>query len=153
MDELLVESRLESLLDPLVKNYVHAAVSDNTRRAYRSDLKHFLDWGGAIPASDGVLAEYLAQHAGSLSVATLARRIASISKAHTAKGLPNPVRSELVKSTLRGIRRAHGAPQRRAKPLTKEDLFSVLAVTGNSIKDARDRAFVNAGVKTHQRPE
>ena len=145
MDELLVENRLESSLDPLVKNYVHAAVSDNTRRAYRSDLRHFLDWGGAIPASDGVIAEYLAQHAGALSVATLARRVASISKAHTAKGLPNPVRSELVRSTLRGIRRAHGQPQRRAKPLTKEDLFSVLAATGDGLKNARDRALLLIG--------
>ena len=91
MDELLVNNLLETSLDPLVKNYVHAAVSDNTRRACRSDLRHFLDWGGTVPASDGVLAEYLAQNAGTLSVATLARRVASISKAHTAKGLPNPV--------------------------------------------------------------
>jgi hypothetical protein len=64
MDKLLVNNLLEISFDSLVKNYVHAAVSDNTRRAYRSDLKHFLDWGGTIPASDGVLAEYLAQHAG-----------------------------------------------------------------------------------------
>jgi integrase len=145
MDKLVVENRLESTLDPLVKSYVHAAVSDNTRRAYRSDLRHFLDWGGTVPASDVVLADYLARHTGTLSVATLARRVASISKAHTAKGLPNPVRSELVKSTLRGIRRAHGQSQRRARPLTKEDLFSVLATTGDGPKDARDRALLLIG--------
>ncbi len=145
MDELVFQNRLETTLGPLVKTYVHAAVSDNTRRAYRSDLRHFLDWGGTIPALDGVLAEYLAQHAGTLSVATLARRVASISKAHTAKGLPNPARSELVRSTLRGIRRAHGRPQRRAQPLTKEGLFSVLAETGDGLKDARDRALLLIG--------
>ena len=145
MDKLVVGNRLGSSLDPLVKTYVHAAVSDNTRRAYRSDLRHFLDWGGTIPASDVVLAAYLAQHAGTLSVATLARRVASISKAHTAKGLPNPARSELVRSTLRGIRRAHGQPQRLARPLTKEELFSVLATTGDSVKDARDRALLLVG--------
>ncbi len=145
MDKLVAKNRLEPSLDPLVKTYVHAAVSDNTRRAYRSDLRHFLDWGGTVPASDVVLAAYLARHAGTLSVATLARRVASISKAHTAKGLPNPARSELVRSTLRGIRRAHGAPQRLARPLTKEDLFSVLATTGDGLKDARDRALLLVG--------
>ena len=119
MDKLIVGNRHEPSLDPLVKTYVHAGVSDNTRRAYRSDLRHFLDWGGTVPASDVVLAAYLAQHAGTLSVATLARRVASISKAHRAKGLPNPARSELVRSMLRGIRRAHGQPQRLARPLTK----------------------------------
>ena len=51
-----------------------------------------------IPTLDGVLADYLAQHAGTLSVATLARRVASISKAHAEKGLsqPGPVRAGQV---------------------------------------------------------
>ena len=145
MDKLIVANRLEPSLDPLVKTYVRAAVSDSTRRAYRSDLRHFLEWGGTIPASDGVLADYLARHAGTLSVATLARRVASISKAHATRGLANPARSELVRSTLRGIRRAHGRPQRRARPLTKEDLFSVLATTGDGLKGARDRALLLVG--------
>ncbi len=129
----------------LVRTYVHAATSDNTRRAYRSDLRHFIEWGGAIPASDVMVADYLARYAGTLSVATLARRVASISKAHAARGLYSPARSELVRSTLRGIRRTHGQPQRRARPLTKEDLFSVLATTGDGLKDARDRALLLVG--------
>ncbi len=129
----------------LVRTYVHAATSDNTRRAYRSDLRHFLEWGGTVPASDVMVADYLARHAGLLSVATLARRVASISKAHAAGGLPSPARSELVRSTLRGIRRTHGQPQRRARPLTKEDLFSVLATTRDGPRDARDRALLLVG--------
>ena len=129
----------------IVKEYVRDSISDNTKRAYRSDLRHFRDWGGTIPATDVMLADYLAQHARTLSVATLVRRIASISKAHSAKGLPNPARSELVKSTLRGIKRINGHPQRRAKPLTKEDLFSALGVMGDSLKDVRDRALLLIG--------
>ena len=145
MDKLVVEIRLEFPLDALVRTYVHASVSDNTRRAYRSDLRHFMDWGGTVPATDVLLADYLARHAGTLSVATRVRRIASISKAHSAKGLPNPARSELVKSTLRGIKRTHGHPQRRAKPLTKEDLFTLLAAMGGSLKDVRDKALLLVG--------
>ncbi len=94
----------------LVRTYVHAATSDNTRRAYRSDLRHFIEWGGAIPASDVMVADYLARHAGTLSVATLARRVASISKAHATRGVHSPARSEMVRSMLRGIRRTHGQP-------------------------------------------
>ncbi len=60
-------------------------------------------------------------------------------------GLPSPARSELVRSTLRGIRRTHGQPQCRARPLTREDLFSVLATTGDGPKDARDRALLLVG--------
>ena len=131
--------------DSPVGGYVRAATSESTRRAYRSDLKHFIDWGGAFPASDVMLADYLAHHAETLSVATLVRRVASISKAHAARGWPNPARSELIKATVRGIRRTHGSGQRRAKPLVKEDLFSVLSAMGDSLKDSRDRALLLVG--------
>ena len=50
----------------IVREYVRDSISDNTKRAYRSDLRHFRDWGGTIPATDVMLADYLAQHAGTL---------------------------------------------------------------------------------------
>ena len=113
------EGQNSSDLEPssIVREYVRDAISDNTKRAYRSDLRHFMDWGGMIPSSDVMLADYLAHHAGVLSVATLVRRVASISKAHSAKGLSNPARSALVKSPLRGIQRTHGPPP-GARPCT-----------------------------------
>jgi integrase len=42
---------------------------------------------------------------------------------------------------MRGIRRAHGAAQRQAKPLLREDLFVVLGAIGDRLKDLRDRAL------------
>jgi hypothetical protein len=92
-----------AMLPSEVADYVLAALSDNTRRAYQSDLRHFLGWGGSFPASDRTVAQYLAHFAGSLSTATLARRLVAIGKAHTMQGLPSPTRSELVRLTLRGI--------------------------------------------------
>ncbi len=132
-------------LSPTVRAYLREAMSANTRAAYQSDLRHFLCWGGTLPASDAMLADYLADHACLLSVATLVRRLASISRAHQARALPNPTGSELVRATLRGIKRAHGGPQRRAKPLVREDLFAVLAAMGDALKDARDRALLLNG--------
>src|SRR5208337_4766515 len=102
-------------------------------------------WGGTVPASDGQLAAYLAEHAETLSVATLIRRLAGISVAHEAHGLPNPVRSPLVRATMRGIRRERGRAQRQAKPLLRDDLFAVLAATGDNLKDIRDRALLLIG--------
>ena len=128
-----------------VSRYVRDSMSDNTLRAYLSDLRHFESWGAAIPATDVTLADYLAAYAGKLSTATLARRLASISKAHASRGLPNPVKSELVRATMRGIRRTHGTAQRQAKPLVKEDLFAVLGAMGEGLKDARDRALLLVG--------
>jgi integrase len=91
------------------------------------------------------VASYLAAHAETLSVATLVRRIATISKAHEARGLPNPCRSEIVRATLWGIKRTRGVAQREAKPLLREDLFRVLDGIGEGMKDVRDRALLLVG--------
>jgi integrase len=125
--------------------YVRQSLAANTRRAYLSDIAHFEAWGGSIPANPHAVASYLAEHAARLSIATLIRRIASVSKAHEARGLPNPTRSELVRATMRGIRRNRGSAQREAKPLLKEDLFLVLAAMGDNLKDVRDRALLLIG--------
>ena len=124
---------------------VESSISDNTRRAYQSDLAHFEAWGGRLPADPAIVASYLAAHSDTLSVATLVRRIATISKAHEAKGLPNPCRSEIVRATLRGIKRTQGIAHREAKPLLREDLFRVLDVMGDGMKDTRDRALLLIG--------
>jgi len=124
---------------------VQNSIADNTRRAYLSDLAQFESWGGCIPTTDTMLASYLAAHAETLTVATLVRRLVAISKAHEARGLPNPVRSALVRATLRGIKRKAGMAQRQAKPLLKEDLILVLDAMSEGPRDARDRALLLIG--------
>jgi integrase len=132
-------------LPAAVVGYVRDSLAENTRRAYVSDLKHFEAWGGSLPASPATIAGYLAAHADSLSVATLVRRLATISKVHQARGLINPARSELVRTTLKGIKRMRGCAQRQAKPLLREDLLLVLDAIGDGIKDIRDRALLLIG--------
>jgi len=92
-------------LPEAVARYVRDSLAHNTRRAYQSDLRHFEVWGGSLPASPETVAAYLAAHADHLSVTTMIRRLASLSKAHQVRGLSNPIRSELVRATLRGIKR------------------------------------------------
>jgi site-specific recombinase XerD len=128
-----------------VRNYIRAAVSKNTQRAYRSDLRHFRAWGGSIPATDHAIAEYIAAHGSTLSVATLVRRLAAISKAHTTQGLSSPTSSELVRMTLRGIRRMHGKPQRRVAAAIKSDVLAMIEGLGARLKDTRDRALLLIG--------
>ena len=128
-----------------VQSFVQAGVAPATRRAYRADLDHFEAWGGTIPATDEVVAAYIADHAAILKVSTLTRRLAAISIAHGARNLPNPAASLLVRATMRGIRRAHGAAQRQAKPLLRENLFVVLAAMRDRPKDLRDRALLLIG--------
>jgi integrase len=50
-----------------------------------------------------------------------------------------------VRLTFRGIRRAHGRPQRRAAALTSEQITAILASLGDSLRDVRDRALLLIG--------
>jgi integrase len=80
-----------------------------------------------------------------LSVATLNRRLAALAKVHRSRGFSNPTSVEVVKSTVRGLKRIKGTAQRQATPLIKEDLFVVLEATGSRLKDIRDRALLLLG--------
>lgn len=124
--------------------YVQAANASNTRLAYQGDLKDFLSWGGCLPASEEVLASYICDRAVTHSPHTIARRIVGISRAHTAQGLADPSKSDLVRTVLRGIRRLHGKPQRQAAPLLKRDLIELLPFMRGT-RGARDRAMVLLG--------
>ena len=120
-------------------------LSPATERALRGDLAHFQSWGGSLPATPAMVCAYIGDHAGRHAVATIQRRLASISKAHEVAGLPNPCRSEIVKATLRGLRRKHGTAQRQAKPLMRDDLLLVLDSLGETLRDQRDRALMLLG--------
>ncbi len=132
-------------IEPRVAELIRLSVSDATRMAYRSDLDHFMRWGGSIPANAEMIAAYVAAFSETLSVATLQRRVAAISVAHDARGLPNPCKSILVRSTMNGIKRLRGVAQKQAKPMLKEDLVAVLDAMGDGVKDARDRALLLIG--------
>jgi integrase len=132
-------------LPDAVTSYVCDSLAPNTRRAHLSDLAEFERWGGSIPASVETVAAYLAARAHALAVASLVRHVASISKAHEARGLLNPTRSELVRATLRGIKRTRGCAQRQAKALLRDDLLLVLDAMGDGPKDVRDQALLLIG--------
>jgi len=130
--------------DPNAQKFLHASLSENTRRGYRADLEHFMSWGGSIPASPEKVSLYLAHQAEILSPATLSRRVVAIGRAHTSQGLESPTKSDLVKATLRGIRRSVGISQRQVAPAVKEQLIS-MAEKAQGVKGLRDRAVLLVG--------
>jgi integrase len=127
-----------------VADYIAAATADNTQRAYQSDLRAFLAWGGSLPSAPDAIAAYLAVHAAVLSPVTLSRRLVAIGRVHTALGHPNPCRADLVTTTLRGIWRIHGRPQRQVRPILREDLLAMLPHM-TSTRGIRDRALILIG--------
>lgn len=131
-------------LSPLVRQYVEASLSENTRRAYSNDLQHFLNWGGRIPSSPERVASYLAEHADKLSYGTLNRRVVAINRAHRAKKLSSPTQSDMVKATLHGIRRTKGRAQRRVRP-TLLPQIQAMVKEARGMKGLRDKALLLIG--------
>ena len=128
-----------------LRHYLDNALSENTRRSYRSDIAHYMAAGGVIPSTSEMVASYLTHHATLLSIATMRRRLVSISKAHSIRGWNDPVKTELVRLTMRGIRRVHGAPQQQVAAILKDDLTLMVSHTPQTIKGTRDRALLLLG--------
>lgn len=132
-------------LSDAAKSIIRQGLSEATRKAYLADLAHFERAGGRIPSTPAYIAEYLAANAGSLSVATLHRRVAALAKAHQTRDLSDPTDTTIVRAILRGLRRRKGVAQRQATPLVKEDLLLVLQKIGHCPRDIRDRALLLLG--------
>jgi hypothetical protein len=43
--------------------YIHSATSDNTRKAYQSDIDNFVEWGGSLPTNPEQLVSYFTDQA------------------------------------------------------------------------------------------
>lgn len=130
--------------DEQVFKYLNAALAENTVLAYRTDLNHFLGWGGAIPAQPESVANYIAHFATRLAPSTLSRRLVAIGHAHADCGLPSPTDSVLVRATLRGVRRTCSRPIRQVAPLQKADLQKMMrGLTG--LHGLRDAALLLLG--------
>ncbi len=143
--DLQLTAQISKMLPNGVREFLAESISDNSRRAYSSDLAKFLKWGGRLPSDPIVIASYLADHGKTHAVSTLRRWVASLSKAHSSAGHPDPTRLEPARSTLRGICRSRKERTSCAMPLLKDDLFAVLGVIGNTVRDRRDRSLLLVG--------
>jgi len=138
-----------------IQEYMDASQANATKRAYASDLRSFLAYGGTVPCTPERLAKYLAKSANDgLAVATLERRITAIHKAHVDQKQVSPAHSEIVRQVMQGIRRTLGTKQRQVKPLTKDDLLAALEAIEKihtPVRAARDRAILLVGFASAMR--
>ncbi|MEB0136537.1 tyrosine-type recombinase/integrase [Actimicrobium sp. CCC2.4] len=127
--------------------FLAAATSDNTRRAYRAAIRHFLLWGGVLPADEAIVIRYLLAYAGTLNARTLALRITALSQWHRHQGFPDAASTPTVRKTLTGITRLHGTPKQKAKALSLEDLERIVRQLASvaSLVARRDSALLQLG--------
>lgn len=132
----------------LLKNdtnpYIHLATSANTRKAYRSDIRHYENWGGKLPATPEMVVRYLTNHATLLNARTLARRLVALQHWHIYQQLNDPTIHPAVRKTIKGIIRAHGQPKNKARAITTEELASIhnYLCQQNSLSAIRDNALL-----------
>jgi site-specific recombinase XerD len=151
------ETRHPPLAEPpadelaLALKFARAEKSEASRRAYRSDFQLFSRWCDArnlspLPATPATLAAFLACEARRGSrPSSIARRIAGIRHAHLLADHPPPTNSEMVRATLRGIRRTIGTAPKRKAPLTADQLRAMVAAAPDSLIGLRDRALLLVG--------
>lgn len=135
----------------LALKFARAEKSEASRRAYRSDFELFRRWCDArnlspLPATPATLAAFLACEArrGSRS-SSIARRTAGIHHAHLLAGHQPPTNSEMVRATLRGIRRTVGAAPNRKVPLTADLVRAMVAGAPDNLRGRRDKALLLIG--------
>ncbi|CDG83220.1 phage integrase family protein [Janthinobacterium agaricidamnosum NBRC 102515 = DSM 9628] len=142
-----VSSTLSPELAQRQRAFLAAATSDNTRRAYRSAIHHFQQWGGVLPATEATVIRYLLAYAQELNPRTLALRLTALSQWHSYQGFRDPASTPTVRKTMSGIQRLHGKPKKKAKALPLEDMQRIAAhlASLDTLKARRDNALLQLG--------
>lgn len=143
--------RLDRLAEE-ARGFIEAAKAENTRRAYRSDWRHFETWCRAsglqpLPATPDAVALYITALTADHKAATLQRKLTSITKAHQAAGFPSPagMQHAVVSETMKGIRRTLGTAQPGKEPLLTADILHMLDSLAEGLPGLRDRALLLVG--------
>jgi integrase len=151
--------RLPAHLDALAgraRDYVEAASSANTRRAYAADWKHFCAWARrqgleVFPPDPQTVGLYItAQASGSgrdkKSVATIERRLSSLSWNFSQRGQPLDRKDRHIATVMAGIRNSHAKPPVQKEAILPEDLIAMLeTLDRGSLRGLRDRAMLLLG--------
>lgn len=155
-------AHLEDLADR-ARDYFDAARSANTRRAYASDWKHFCAWArrqllNVLPPDPQIVGLYITACASGRtsgtvtgdkkpnSVATIERRLSSLSWNYTQRGQPLDRNDRHIATVLGGIRNRHASPPRQKEAILPEDLIAMLeTLDRGTLRGLRDRAMLLLG--------
>jgi integrase len=158
-----------------IEKIIEAGTAENTHRAHAGDMKYFWAWARVVldldpayPVPDDAVIRFITDHLDGLdpehdkilvaagvkrrrgphAVATVERRLASLSYAHQKRGIEdaeNPCkggRVRLVMSKSKAARAKAGDRPKVKRAITKKLLDEMLATFGNSLTDTRDKAIL-----------
>lgn len=149
---------LEQLADR-ARDYVEAASSTNTRRAYAADWKQFCAWARrqnleVLPPDPQTVGLYITACASGKvtgdkkpnSVSTIERRLSSLTWNYTQRGQPLDRKDRHIATVLAGIRNTHASPPLQKEAILPEDLIAMLeTLDRGTLRGLRDRAMLLLG--------
>lgn len=130
--------------------YAKTSHSENTIRAYESDLRTFREWAAtngfpSLPTSEEIVSCYVAHLADSgKKSATICRAVSAIISEHKAAGHDTPT-GKILTETLSGVRRTLGTAPRQKAPVLAADLKKMIEITGDDLVGCRDRLLLVMG--------
>ncbi|MER9363781.1 site-specific integrase [Mesorhizobium sp. M0500] len=141
------------------RDYIEAASSANTRRAYAADWKHFSSWCRRqgiemFPPDPQVVGLYIAAcasgtatgHKRPNTVSTIERRLSSLSWNFAQRGQPLDRKDRHIAAVMAGIRNTHASPPRQKEAILPEDLIAMLeTLDRGTLRGLRDRAMLLLG--------
>lgn len=154
--------RLPAHLDALAgraRDYVEAASSANTRRAYASDWRHFASWcrrqGVAMsPPDPQFVGLYITACASGTatgdkkpnSVSTIERRLSALTWNYAQRGQPLDRKDRHIATVMAGIRNKHASPPRQKEAVLPENLIAMLeTLDRGTLRGLRDRSMLLIG--------
>lgn len=151
-------AHLERLADR-ARDYVEAASSANTRRAYASDWKHFSGWCRRqnlppLPPDPQIVGLYITACAAGAATAdrkpnavtTIERRLSSLTWTYAQRGQPLDRKDRHIATVLAGIRNTHGRPPVQKEAALPEDVIAMLETLDRAgLRGLRDRAMLLIG--------
>jgi integrase len=154
----ILPAHLEALADR-AREYVEAASSPNTRRAYDSDWKHFGAWCrrqglDQQPPDPQIVGLYITACAAGAAtsnrkpaaVSSIERRLSALSWHYRQLGERLDRGDRHIAAVLDGIRNTHGRPPLQKEAVLPEDLIAMLeTLDRGSLRGLRDRAILLLG--------
>jgi len=150
-----------------VQHYIQQSMSENTRRAYKSDWACFTDWCEGqnftpLPATSEAVADYISalalgdwgRCADGYAASTIERRLTTIRVIHRARGHDDPTQHELVAKARKGLRNDDDVQvaQEGRRALLSEDVRAMVdALDTETTKGKRDAAILLVGLATGMR--
>jgi integrase len=160
----LLNDRSSYRATELIKEYN----SENTKKAYMSDLVYWQAWLSAIgfsfnePISEKEILSFIIQHAEGLDhnideklvnqrfkaklgphkMATIKRRVISLSVFTESVQWPNHCHTKQIKLVLQKLSKKYGGSKPAGKAITRDILDDMIDACGNKLLDIRDRALL-----------